>query len=119
MSYTSRRTVIAARPVPRLSMGTVVFYGLGAGLAGVAMMTFAEKIEQLFTNRPNSLVPGRTLERLLGWTPLPESQMFGRNMMMHYGQGVLGAVIRAYMSWCGVRGPFADFMFTGIRLLID
>ncbi len=31
--------------------------GLLAGLAGVAAMTLAEKLEQLITKRPNSYVP--------------------------------------------------------------
>jgi len=102
-----------------LPFSTVIFCGLGAGLVGVTMMTFSEKAEQLFTNRPNSLVPGETLGRLLSIQPQNPSQMWYLNMAMHYGQGAVAAVIRAAMSWTGVRGPFADFMFCGVRLLID
>lgn len=40
-------------------------------------------------------------------------------MAMHYGQGAAAAIIRALMSADEVRGPFADFMFMCIRLLID
>ncbi|KAK5654477.1 hypothetical protein OQA88_7105 [Cercophora sp. LCS_1] len=40
-------------------------------------------------------------------------------MAMHYGQGAAAAAIRAIMAWKDVRGPFADFMFAGIRLLTD
>jgi hypothetical protein len=40
--------------------------GLLAGVAGVAAMTLAEKLEQAVTGRPNSYVPAHTLERLLG-----------------------------------------------------
>ncbi|EXK23394.1 hypothetical protein FOMG_19826 [Fusarium oxysporum f. sp. melonis 26406] len=94
-------------------------YGCGAGILGVAMMTFTEKIEQFFTSRPNSLVPGKTLARLISVAPQSKDEMWGLNMAMHYGQGALAGVIRAVMSYNGVRGPFADFMFTGIRLLID
>lgn len=82
-------------------------------------MTIAEKGEQTLTNRPSSYVPGHTLERLLGLAPRPDSEIFHLNMAMHYGQGAAAACIRGLMSFYGVRGPFADFMFTGIRLLID
>ncbi|KAF4414671.1 hypothetical protein FACUT_14071, partial [Fusarium acutatum] len=82
-------------------------------------MTFTEKIEQFFTSRPNSLVPGKTLARLISIVPQSNNEMWGLNMAMHYGQGALAGVIRAVMSYNGVRGPFADFMFTGIRLFID
>jgi hypothetical protein len=82
-------------------------------------MTFTEKIEQFFTSRPNSLVPGKTLARLISVAPRSNDEMWGLNMAMHYGQGALAGVIRAVMSYNGVRGPFADFMFTGVRLLID
>ena len=34
--------------------------GFIAGLIGVATMTAAEKLEQIFTGRPNSLVPAHT-----------------------------------------------------------
>jgi hypothetical protein len=82
-------------------------------------MTFAEKIEQFFTLRPNSLVPGKTLGSLVSVTPRTDSGMWRLNMAMHYGQGALAGVIRAFMTCYGLRGPFSDFMFTGIRLLID
>lgn len=40
-------------------------------------------------------------------------------MAMHYGQGAAAALLRGVASFYGVRGPFADFMFTGVRLGID
>jgi hypothetical protein len=43
--------------------GKAVLRGLAAGVVGVAAMTVAEKIEQVFTHRPNSFVPAHTLER--------------------------------------------------------
>lgn len=82
-------------------------------------MTVGEKVEQYFTRRPNSLVPGYTLQRLLKLSPRPPEDMCSLNMTMHYGQGAAVAVIRAMMSACGIRGPFADFMFVGVRILVD
>lgn len=79
----------------------------------------AEKVEQLITGRPNSYVPARTLERLLAVQAGTPTQLFLLNMAMHYGQGAAAGGIRALMTWNGIRGPFADFMFIGIRLLID
>lgn len=35
------------------------------------------------------------------------------------GQGAVLGIIRAAMSVYGIRGPFVDFMFTGIRLAND
>ncbi|KAL1953566.1 hypothetical protein VTO42DRAFT_2593 [Malbranchea cinnamomea] len=115
----SRRTTIPTRPSPHVPFRTLCLYGLGAGVFGVAVMTVSEKIEQYFTGRPNSLVPGRTLQTLLGIGPRLDSEMFPLNMTMHYGQGAVAGIVRAIMSVQGIRGPFADFMLIGVRLLID
>lgn len=88
-------------------------------LTAANSMTIAEKIEQTFTNRPNSYVPGHTLRVILGMTPRPDSQMFNLNMAMHWGQGMCAAGLRGLMSYYGVRGPFADFIFTCMRLCVD
>jgi len=82
-------------------------------------MTAAEKVEQFFTGRPNSEVPGKTLARLFNVQPQTKEQLWGLNMAMHYGQGAVAAVVRGVASYCGIRGPFADFMFVGLRLMID
>ena len=82
-------------------------------------MSVGEKVEQYFTGRPSSYVPGHTLERLLSLTTRPDSERFGLNMAMHYGQGAAVAIIRAIMSANGIRGPFSDFAFISIRLIVD
>lgn len=82
-------------------------------------MTVTAKIEQVFTHRPNSYVPAHTLERLLRLPVRPDEERFGLNMAMHYGQGAVAGIVRAAMAMNGVMGPFASFMFTGVRLLID
>ncbi len=85
-------------------------------------MTLSEKLEQtLLTGRPDSYIPAKTLTALLGLPPRPETDpsMWTLNLAMHYGQGILAGGIRGIMAWNGMRGPFADFMFMGIRLCID
>ncbi|MBD0276163.1 MAG: hypothetical protein ICV73_30095, partial [Acetobacteraceae bacterium] len=57
----------------------VLVSGLLAGAAGVTAMTLAEKVEQSFTGRPNSYVPGHTLERLLGLPAKPDRDRLGLN----------------------------------------
>ncbi|KAH6844670.1 hypothetical protein B0I37DRAFT_166693 [Chaetomium sp. MPI-CAGE-AT-0009] len=114
-----RHTTDPVRPHPRLGWGTVVIYSAGAGVVGVVAMTAAEKVEQLFTGRANSEVPGRTLARLINANPQTKEELWGLNMAMHYGQGATAAVIRGIASCYGLRGPFTDFMFVGVRLMID
>jgi len=111
----SRRTAFPTRPITRLSVGTAFLYGCTAGVIGVFAATASEKAEQsLITDRPNSYVPGFTLVRLLGINYSPDS-MWNWNMTMHYGQGAIAGGLRGVMALYGVRGPFVDFMFTGLR----
>lgn len=84
-----------------------VLGGLVAGLAGVAAMTAAEKLEQTITHRPNSYVPAHTLERLLRLPHKPDSQRRGLNWAMHWGQGILLGATRGLMAERGLRGPTA------------
>src|SRR5918995_4992802 len=96
-----------------------VVAGLLAGVAGVAAMTLAEKIEQLFTRRSDSYVPAHTLERLLGLPHKPDEERLWLNWTMHWGQGILLGVVRGLMAQHGVRGPVASFLFMNLRLLND
>lgn len=91
--------------------------GLVAGIAGVAAMTVAEKLEQLITKRPNSYVPARTLNRLLRQPYGPEN--VARNWAMHWGQGILLGAVRGIMAKNGFRGPVGSFLFMNLRLLND
>jgi hypothetical protein len=93
--------------------------GAVAGLAGAAVMTAAEKLEQRWTRRPDSYVPARTLERLAG---LPERQgprATVDNLAMHLGQGALLGALRGVMAAAGLRGPWASAMFWAVRLTND
>ena len=93
--------------------------GLVAGLAGVAAMTVAEKIEQRLTGRPNSYVPAHTLQRLLRLPERPDSERLGLNWAMHWGQGALLGAARGLMARRGLRGPVGSFLFMNLRLLND
>ncbi|HEV2130447.1 MAG TPA: hypothetical protein VGR27_05070 [Longimicrobiaceae bacterium] len=93
--------------------------GMVAGLAGVAAMTAVEKLEQLFTKRPNSFVPAHTLERLLRRPTKPDEERQGMNWIMHWGQGVLLGAFRGMMAESGLRGPVGSFLFMNLRLLND
>lgn len=97
----------------------LVLRGLLAGLAGVAAMTAAEKLEQALTGRPNSYVPAHTLERLLGLPHRPDRERLGLNWAMHWGQGIALGVARAVMARRGLRGPMGSFLFLNLRLLND
>jgi hypothetical protein len=97
----------------------LVAQGLLAGLAGVAAMTAAEKLEQAVTGRPNSFVPGHTLERLLGLPRRPDRDRLWMNWAMHWGQGIALGVARVVMARRGIRGPVGSFLFLNLRLLND
>lgn len=90
-----------------------------AGLAGVAAMTVAEKVEQAFTHRPNSFVPGHTLEQLLRLPWKPDQERLWMNWAMHWGQGTLLGVVRGFMAERGIRGPAGSFIFLNLRLIND
>ncbi len=99
--------------------GSAAVRGLAAGVIGVAAMTAGEKVEQVFTRRPNSFVPGHTLERLLGRPTKPDDERLWMNWAMHWGQGILLGAVRGLMAERGVRGPVGSFMFMNLRLLND
>ena len=99
--------------------GRAAVHGMVAGAVGVAAMTMAEKVEQVFTGRPNSFVPAHTLERLLGLPQKRDEDRLGLNWTMHWGQGILLGAVRGLMAERGVRGPVGSFLFMNLRLLND
>jgi hypothetical protein len=92
--------------------------GAAAGIAGVAAMTMAEKLEQRLTRRPNSYVPAHTLGRLLR-PSRPDDDTWPRNMLMHYANGLLLGAVRGVMSAANLRGPQAAALHTPLRLAWD
>ncbi|RKT54169.1 hypothetical protein [Saccharothrix australiensis] len=96
-----------------------LWQGLVAGAAGAAVMTIGEKLEQRVTGRPDSHVPARVLERLLGMPEQAGKQPRAVNLAMHFGQGALAGVVRSLMANAGLRGPVASAMFTVVRLTND
>jgi hypothetical protein len=94
--------------------------GAVAGLAGVAVMTAGEKLEQRFTHRPDSYVPGRTLTALATGRRLPESARPPvRNHLMHWGTGAAVGALRGIWSAAGLRGVRASAWHTSVRLTVD
>jgi hypothetical protein len=96
-----------------------LWQGAVAGAAGVAVMTVGEKAEQRLTGRPNSFMPARVLERLLGRPGAPGRRPVSLNWAMHGGQAVALGVVRGLMANSGLRGPWASAMFTVVRLTSD
>ncbi|HUR75413.1 MAG TPA: hypothetical protein VMZ00_14125 [Sporichthya sp.] len=111
----------AVLPAPRAHAGAgrTIATGLLAGAAGVAVMTLAEKLEQRFTGRPNSMVPRRTLQALTGLPARTDRQRWLLNHAMHWGQGTALGVVRAAMSERGRRGLRPSLVFAVIRFSVD
>src|SRR3954468_23916009 len=105
-------------PSPARLTAIAAARGAAAGLAGVAVMTAAEKLEQRFTRRPNSFVPARTMARALGLAR-PDRDSGPRNLAMHYGNGVVLGAVRGVMSAAHLRGPQATTLHTPLRLAWD
>jgi uncharacterized membrane protein len=103
----------------RARLGNALWQGLVAGTAGAVVMTLGEKVEQRFTGRPDSHVPARVLERLIGASERPRRQPVPVNWAMHFGQAALLGVLRSVMAHAGLRGPVASAMFTVVRLTND
>jgi hypothetical protein len=93
--------------------------GLFAGAVGAAAMTLGEKVEQHFTRRPDSHVPGLTLGRLLGVPDGTAEDSQVLNIAMHWGQALVLGVWRSAMATGGLRGIGASAAFTGVRLIND
>jgi hypothetical protein len=91
--------------------------GVLAGVAGVAVMTAAEKLEQAVTHRPDSQVPGRVLGRLVPATAGADLQR--RMWVLHVGMAAGMGAVRGVMAFAGLRGPWASAMFTVVRLTAD
>ena len=82
-------------------------------------MTLGEKVEQLFTRRPDSHVPGLTLGRLVGVPDETAEDSLVLNLAMHLGQAMVLGVWRSAMATGGLRGFGASAAFTGVRLIND
>lgn len=100
--------------------GRAALRGALAGLAGVAVMTAGEKLEQQLTGRPDSYVPARTLTALTTGRRLPESARPPvRNHLMHWGTGAALGALRGLWSAAGLRGWRASAWHTSVRLATD
>lgn len=103
--------------LPRLARAWA--QGAVAGLAGVAVMTAGEKVEQALTGRPSSYVPARALLGLLGRGVGDREQPVVWNHAMHWGTGAVVGGLRGIWSVTGIRGPVATAWHTVVRLAFD
>lgn len=93
--------------------------GAVAGLAGVAVMTVGEKLEQAVTGRSDSYVPGRTLSTMMGRPRTDFERPLVLNHAMHWGTGALVGALRGVWAVTGIRGPRANVTHTVVRLAVD
>jgi hypothetical protein len=101
-------------------LGRAALRGALAGMAGVAVMTLAEKAEQAVTGRPDSYVPARTLTALATGRRLPGSARPPvRNHLKHWGTGAAGGALRGIWAASGLRGWRASAWHTSVRLATD
>jgi hypothetical protein len=92
--------------------------GALCGLAGTAVMTYGEKLEQRITGRPDSYVPARTASRLFG-LGRQNKRSPARNLAMHYGTGAMMGVVRAAIASRGTRGIKGSLLHFGLRFTTD
>jgi hypothetical protein len=101
-------------------LGRAALRGALAGLAGVAVMTTVEQVEQRLTSRPDSYVPARTLTALTTGRRLPGSARPPvRNHLMHWGTGAAVGALRGIWAASGLRGWRASAWHTSVRLATD
>jgi hypothetical protein len=93
--------------------------GVLAGLSGVLVMTVGEKLEQRFSGRPNSYVPGRALQVMARRQPSQNPTSTAWNHAMHWGTGALLGALRGVWSATGIRGSEATATHTVVRLAFD
>jgi hypothetical protein len=112
------------RDVPRTTrrgpgLAAAALRGAASGLVGVSAMTAAEKVEQLFTGRANSYVPGRTMRALMGADSADRQRPLMANHAMHWSTGALLGALRGVWAVTGLRGPGATIAHTVVRLAVD
>ena len=103
----------------RRTLGGAAGRGALAGLAGVAVMTVGEALEQRFTGRPASYVPGRTMCALMGRSVSETDRPTLSNHAMHWGTGAVVGALRGLWAVTGIRGPRATAAHTAVRLAFD
>jgi hypothetical protein len=82
-------------------------------------MTAGEKLEQRLTGRPDSHVPGRTMQRLMKRSPSPTTRHPVTNHAMHWGTGALLGALRGVWAATGIRGGRASATHAVVRLAFD
>jgi len=107
-------------PPPRgRTLARAAGQGALAGLAGVAVKTATEKVEQRFTGRADSYVPGRTLSTMLGRPRTDVERPVVVNHVMHWTTGAVVGALRGVWAVTGIRGGYANAWHTVVRLAFD
>ena len=101
------------------TLGRAAALGALSGVIGAGVMAGTEKLEQAFTHRPNSFVPGRAMMRLLGRPAPDDAEPVVSNLVMHYGTGAVVGAVRGIWAAVGMRGPRANLAHTVFRLSTD
>lgn len=101
------------------SLGVAAGRGAVAGLVGAAFMTLGEKLEQRFTGRPSSFVPGRVVLAAAGRGPSDGARPMLSNQATHWGTAALLGALRGVWSATGIRGAQATVTHTVVRLAFD
>lgn len=97
----------------RSPMIDVVGRGLVAGLAGTAVMTAIQLIDQRITRRPPSLAPAEAAEKVLHVEPRTERSESLLNHAVHWTYGSAWGLARAWLPQLGLRGPLANLAHMG------
>ncbi len=94
--------------------------GMLAGTVGTAALTLSNQLEQAVTGRPDSYVPARTLEGVLGLGEAQDDrQSWLRNQAWHWGFGAVVGSVRGVMAGAGLTGPSSSALFGVVRFTAD
>ncbi|KAF9740458.1 hypothetical protein PMIN06_012859 [Paraphaeosphaeria minitans] len=118
LSYPDAKSSFPA--FPKVGFGSAVAIGIGAGFIGAFAMGGTNWLEQFITHRPASYVPARTIGNHFHVTPdFYDRHIDLLNNIHHHGMGMIAGAVRGVLSYYGIIGPFASFMHTGIRIMMD
>jgi hypothetical protein len=81
--------------------------GLFAGLVGTAAMTMSSTVEMKVRGRKPSSAPADAAAKVLGVSPVGESEKTRFSNLVHWGYGTSWGAVRGLLGALGLRGPAA------------